>query len=407
MANPSIPWPALVLVLIATLCHSIYGETYECSLEPYGHEQSTFCVFRGVQYPRNSSGSTEFKAPPGKHTRVVFEDSEMMDLPREFLEKFGQDLKVLNVGGCKLRSVVITPALEELYAIDNYIEKIIVHQAGSSSPLREIHLQSNRLRDISNVTKSCKNVRIVDLSRNQQLAADNEIDLFMFDGFEQLEYLLMADVGALYLKTEKVPKMPALTLLDFSMNNLLASDLKVDYFQNFERLSVLRLNDNGFSEIEYQDFVDVKSLKQVYLEGNLFECGYLLKMKKFLETENNITLPVARPAGNCAIGYRVEAGMCCKNEELLVAGMPTKAGGPPMSVPATVTTPRNTFAGTPSGDNLRTGKDSSRDVMHEAGSSNGIMVNNKSDSKSNGARINRWTVGLSSVMIVSLLLLNP
>ncbi|XP_058835109.1 uncharacterized protein LOC131692213 isoform X2 [Topomyia yanbarensis] len=309
----------LVLLVIISLIDYTAGETYECGIENYGPENHQYCVFRNVNYSKNTTSIT-FKAPTIKQQRVVFENSDMEYLPKEFLEKFGNDLKVLNVSGCKLRSVVITRALEELYAIDNFIEQVIVHQNAQSSPMKEIYLQSNRLKDISNITKSCKNIRILDLSRNQELAPESKFDLSMFEGFMQLEYLLLADIGAFYLDYSKKVNIPSLTLLDLSMNNLLSSDLRLDYLSSLEKLEMLRLNDNNMAQLDYTLLVEMKSLKQVFLEGNSFDCNYQRIMIKFLN-ENNIQTPVARPARNCPAGFKIESQMCCKSE-MMMPGKP-------------------------------------------------------------------------------------
>ncbi|XP_055534092.1 uncharacterized protein LOC129723727 isoform X2 [Wyeomyia smithii] len=314
----------IVSLFMFTTLELTGAETYECTIENYGPEKHQHCVFRNVRY-NHTSGSVMFKAPTNnKQPRIVFEDSEMEHLPKAFLETFGNDLKVLIVSKCKLKSVVITNALEELYAVDNYISKVIVHQTQKNSPLKEIHLQSNRLKDISNITRACKNARIIDLSRNQELAQESVIDLSMFNGFNQLEYLLLGDVGAFYLNYDRKVTLPALTLLDLSMNTLLPSDLRLDYLHTLEKLEVLRLNDNGMTELDYAHFIDMKSLKEVYLEGNSFDCQYLKTMVKFLE-DNSIATPVARPANNCEAGFMIEHDMCCKSSALSSIPKPNTA----------------------------------------------------------------------------------
>ncbi|XP_058465981.1 uncharacterized protein LOC131439232 [Malaya genurostris] len=320
--NKMSPLLFLVLFVTASLLDYTVGETYECGIENYGPENHNYCVFRNVNYSKNTT-SIAFKAPAAKQQRIVFENSDMEHLPREFLEKFGNDLKVLNVSGCKLRSVVIPRALEELYAIDNFIEKVVVHQNAQNSPMKEIYLQSNRLKDISNITKSCKNVRILDLSRNQELATESKFDLSVFDGFTQLEYLLLADVGAFYLDYTRKLNIPSLTLLDLSMNNLLPSDLRLEHLSNLEKLEMLRLNDNNMPQLDYSQLTEMKSLKQVFLEGNSFDCGYQQTMIKFLN-ENNIQTPVARPARSCHAGFKIESQMCCKSDNMML-GKPSTA----------------------------------------------------------------------------------
>lgn len=304
----------LALFILTVAPNRIAGVTYECEVvEKYSHDQ-TYCVFRDVQYTVNTT-DIDFKVSTYKQ-RVVFENSQMVHLPSQFLQNYGADLKVLNVSGCNLTSVVITKSMEELIAIDNYISKVIVHQNAANSPMKEIHLQSNRLSDISNITRNCKNVRILDLSRNQLLAKESELDFSMFNGLDQLEYLSLADVGALYINWKKKASLPSLTLLDLSVNSLIPSDLHVDYFQTFEKLETLRLNNNGLGQLDYAHLNNMKSLKEVYLEGNEFECDYLKTMIEFLNANNKDT-PVARPATGCPTGYNIVYQMCCKSKGLM------------------------------------------------------------------------------------------
>lgn len=308
------PLVFLAIVFLFAVPQAAVGETYECTVETIPQEQRPFCVFSNVNYT-TATKNIAFKAPAGKHPLIAFQDSEMEHLPREFLEKFGNDLKVLSVVGCKLKSVVITKSMEELIAIDNYIERVIVHQQAASSPMKVINLQSNRLSDISNITKNCKNVNILDLSRNEELAKESEIDLSMFNGMNELQYLMLADVGALYLKNDAKPNLPSLTLLDLSMNNLIPNDVHWDNFKVFTSLEVLRLNDIGMSQFDYGHLTLIKSLKNVYLEGNSFDCKYLKRMIEFLN-EKNINTPVGRPAQNCHPGFDIVEQMCCKSDAL-------------------------------------------------------------------------------------------
>ncbi|XP_065089840.1 leucine-rich repeat-containing protein let-4-like [Ochlerotatus camptorhynchus] len=306
----------LALFILTVAPDQIAGVTYECEVvENYDSHGQKYCVFRDVQYSDNTT-DIAFKGPAEKQPRVVFENSQMVRLPKQFLEKFGNDLKVLNVSGCNLTSVVITKSMEELIAIDNYISTVIVHQNAANSPMKEIHLQSNRLSDMSNITRSCKQVRILDLSRNQLLAKESELDFSMFNGLDQLEYLSLADVGALYINSKKMVSLPSLTLLDLSVNSLLPKELHVDYFQSFEKLETLRLNNNGLGQLDYADLNGVKSLKEIYLEGNEFGCEYLKTMIKFLN-DNDKKTPVARPAASCPSGYNIVHQMCCKSADLM------------------------------------------------------------------------------------------
>ncbi|XP_062554535.1 uncharacterized protein LOC134219716 [Armigeres subalbatus] len=337
----------LLLCFIIIAPYNVECTTYECEVvEKYDNQGQTFCVFRDVQYTANTTDIV-FKTPKVVPARVVFENSQIEHLPKEFLNKFGADLKVLNVTSCNLTTVVVTKSMEQLIATDNYIDKIIVHQTAQNSPMKELHLPSNRLADISNITRHCKHLRILDLSRNQMLAKNSELDFSVFNGLDQLEYLSLADVGAFYILSDKKVSLPSLTLLDLSVNNLISVDLHVDYFQSFKNLEVLRLNSNGFNQLDYNDLTGLESLKQVYLEGNEFSCSYLKTMIKHLN-DNGKQTPVARPAAQCPVGYNIEHQMCCRSESLTSLPDRTKPSKPPTSdhnEHVTVTQPSAVTAG--------------------------------------------------------------
>ncbi|XP_001663048.2 leucine-rich repeat-containing protein let-4 isoform X1 [Aedes aegypti] len=317
----SIKTALLVLCIVIIALHNVDGITYECeTVEKYDAQGRRFCVFRDVQYLSNTT-DIDFKTSEEKQ-HVVFESSQMEHLPKTFLDKF-PDLIALNVTGCNLTSVVITKSMQDLIATDNYINKIIVEQNPQQCPLNELHLQSNRISDISNITRNCKNLRILDLSRNQMLAEKSELDFSKFNGLNGLEYLSLADVGALYILEDKQVFLPNLTLLDLSLNSLLPVELHVDYFQSFKRLEVLRLNNNGFGQLDYNYFTEMDSLKEIYLEGNEFSCSYLKTMLEHLNSKGKKT-PVARPATHCPAGYNIEQKMCCISETLMNTPNKTK-----------------------------------------------------------------------------------
>ncbi|XP_058823123.1 leucine-rich repeat-containing G-protein coupled receptor 5-like [Topomyia yanbarensis] len=301
----------LLLILLTLYRLSISrAESYECAIERFGSNGEEYCVFHNVHIFKNTTESS-FSSPPGIEipSRVAFKNSSMAHLPAEFLQHFGKELKVLKVEHCQLRSITVTSNMQALYAKDNYISKVIVHQSGQSPILTELDLSANRLESIQNITR-CQKLQVLNLSSNEKIAKESVIDLSSYAGFQELRELYLADVGAFYLDNTKGIGLPSLELLDLSKNNLIPSDLRLEHLYEFNALQTLKFNDNNMAQLDYGQLPDLKALKKVYINGNNFPCSTLKVMLQFLH-EHNIETPPERNS-NCQSHQQEVENMCCK-----------------------------------------------------------------------------------------------
>lgn len=263
----------------------VLGQTFQCTPEKL--DSGEHCVFRDVNLGRNTAGvKFAYPADVAKPSQVTFVDSNMEQLPSDFLTLAGPELKVLSVENCGLVSITIPSGLEALYAKDNSIEKVIVHQSGSGGALRTLDLSGNKVRDFSNVTK-CQALEMLNLSGN---GLEDTLDLGKFKGLNKLRQLDLSHNDINYLDNTGNVNLESLEDLDLSHNNILPSDLKISIFYPYTKLYTLRLNDNLMSQLDYNYLLIIKSLKTVYLNGNNFQCKYLDSMLKHLK-QNNLQTP--------------------------------------------------------------------------------------------------------------------
>ncbi|XP_055610815.1 P-granule-associated novel protein 1-like [Uranotaenia lowii] len=300
----------LLLWVVLIQLWTTQGQSYVCTVQPGGSgtDGEDHCVFRGVFYNRTTA-NVQFAAPensPKPITHISFEDSNIQQIPPEFVAEFGKYLKVLRVENCRLRSVVVTERLENLYAKNNRIDKVILQQEGASSVLSVLDLDGNNLKDVKNITK-LKNLKILNLSSNSQLVPDNTFDFSTLAGLNKLQELSLANLGINYLQNTRKTEFRSIELLDLSSNRLLNSDLRIDSFNVFKSLHTIKFNDNFMDSIDYMDFLDI-NLKTVYLNGNDFECQTVKPMLDYLR-ENNIETPADR-VKPCA-PRKEEEGFCC------------------------------------------------------------------------------------------------
>ncbi|XP_053695603.1 uncharacterized protein LOC128743106 [Sabethes cyaneus] len=316
-------------VLISQSLFSV-AQTYKCTIEATstGDEH---CVFRNVQLSSNTT-NVSFELPTsGIPSRVTFKNSSLVHIPADFIQKFGDTLKVLYVEGCMLRSVIITNNLEVLHARNNYISRVVTQHNGNTPLLRDLDLSANRLKDIRNITHF-KNLEILNLSSNEEIAAESVIDLNAFAPFKNLKELYLSDVGAFYLEYNKKFNLPTLQTLDLSKNTLLPSDLRVNRLSELEALEVLKLNDNNMAELDYGQLPYLKSLRRVYLNGNNFLCDKLQTMLKFLH-ERSITTP-ADTYSSCQPHQQQVDGMCC-TKPIVMPPRPTQVPTLPTHIDST------------------------------------------------------------------------
>ncbi|XP_058062685.1 uncharacterized protein LOC131212720 [Anopheles bellator] len=303
-------WLLLCVVLPALSQATI---AYECTMQKL-HEE-TYCVFRNVVY--DGSAAAEFKSGAAKKVQqVAFEDSSLVHVPKELLSAF-PDLRALYVAGTNLTSVVIPSKLERLYASNNYITKVIVHQTATNTPMTELMLDSNRLRDISNLTR-LTNLEILNLSGNEELAKDSTIDLGDFGPLTNLRHLLLSDVGAFYVENERDVSLPELELLDLSNNNLVTTNLVVKVFAPLRKLKILRLAHDKLTDLDAMGLTKNNDLAEIYLEGNDFPCDFQARLLEHFQ-KAQVETPVVHKQSRCMLEYEKQNDMCCRSDALTKA----------------------------------------------------------------------------------------
>uniref|UniRef100_A0A2M3YWG2 Putative leucine-rich repeat protein n=1 Tax=Anopheles nuneztovari TaxID=30067 RepID=A0A2M3YWG2_9DIPT len=304
-------WLVLCVILLPVLLQAAEAATYECKHEK--HLDENYCVFRNVVY--DGRNAIEFKAPSSKELHVAFFDSKLKHIPKELLSAF-PEMRALYVVDCNLTSVVIPNKLEHLFASNNIISKVVVHQSAATTSMIELILDSNRLQDISNITRHLKKLEILNLSGNEELPKEKAIDLGNFEGMVNLRSLTLAGVGAYYVDNERGVKFPELTLLDLSNNDLTTSNLAVKVFASMPKLETLRLAHNKITSLEVMELTENnKELKEIYLEGNDFACSFQTLLVKHL-AESGVELRVQRKNVECLQGYMKQNDMCCRTSLL-------------------------------------------------------------------------------------------
>uniref|UniRef100_A0A2M3YY84 Putative leucine-rich repeat protein n=1 Tax=Anopheles braziliensis TaxID=58242 RepID=A0A2M3YY84_9DIPT len=303
-------WLVLCVILLPALLQAAEAATYECKNEK--HRDENYCVFRNVVY--DGRNAIEFKAPSSRELQVAFLDSKLKHIPKELLTAF-PEMRVLDVVNCNLTSVVIPNKLERLFASDNIISKVIVHQSPATTTMTELMLDSNRLLDISNITQHLKKLEILNLNGNEELAKAKAIDLGMFAGMANLRSLTLAGIGAYYVDNDREVKFPELELLDLSNNDLITTNLAVKVFATMPKLETLRLAHNKITSLDVIELTQNNKLKEIYLEGNDFPCNYQTLLVKHL-MESGVELGVQGKNVECMQGYMKQNDMCCRTSLL-------------------------------------------------------------------------------------------
>uniref|UniRef100_A0A2M4CGY5 Putative leucine-rich repeat protein n=1 Tax=Anopheles darlingi TaxID=43151 RepID=A0A2M4CGY5_ANODA len=309
--NCNTVWFVLCMIL-PVLLQTVEAATYECKNEKYMSED--YCVYRNVVH--DGRNAIEFKAPSSKEQHVAFLNSNLKHIPKELLSAF-PDMRVLHVVNSNLTSVVIPNKLERLYASNNFISKVIVHQSPATTTMTELMLDSNRLLDVSNITRQLKKLEILNLSGNEELAKAKAIDLGNFDGMKNLRDLLLAGIGAYYVDNDRGVSFPELMLLDLSNNDLITSNLAVKVFAPMPKLETLRLAHNKITKLDVLQLTENNKLKEIYLEGNDFPCDYQALLVKHL-IESRVEFPVDHKNVECMQGYMKQNDMCCRGSIMMV-----------------------------------------------------------------------------------------
>uniref|UniRef100_A0A2M4BQ39 Putative leucine-rich repeat protein n=1 Tax=Anopheles marajoara TaxID=58244 RepID=A0A2M4BQ39_9DIPT len=344
-------WLVLSVMLVPMLLQTAEAATYECKNE--NHRDENYCVFRNVVY--DGRNAIELKAPSSKEMHVAFLDSKLKHIPNELLTAF-PEMRVLDVVNCNLTSVVIPNKLERLFASDNLISKVIVHQSPATTNMKELMLDSNRLVDISNITRHLKNLEILNLSGNEELAKAKAIDLGNFAGMVNLRSLALARIGAYYVDNDRGVKFPELVWLDLSNNDLITSNLAVKVFATMPKLETLQLAHNKITSLDAMELTRNNQLKTIYLEGNDFSCSFQTLLVKHLEA-SNVKLEVQRKNAECLQGYMKQNDMCCRTSLLDTITVPTEnsnVNSPSNEESNGESTPTTTIKSTVGTTNVRT-----------------------------------------------------
>lgn len=359
------------------------AQTYDCTIEK--DDVGEICVFRDVKYFKNTTRIAFSSPGPARPERVSFVDSHMVAIPPNFLIAFANDLKVLKVENCMLETVTITKNMEALHAKNNYIVKVLMDRNSQCDNLKKLDLSSNRLERANNVT-SCAKLEALDLSENENLWPDSSLDLSQFEGMTQLQDLNLAGTGVLYVENSKKIGLPVLKKIDLSKNDILPVDFRLDIFNPFTALEILKLNDNSMESIDYAHLLDIKSLKTVYLNGNSFQCMKIKDMLRYLN-ENNIGTPTDRHS-NCDQSTRQVEGMCCKGP------MPTSKPRPTFPPPTSTVKPNGP------GEPLVNGKDKNDNVDNEEEPIKGGEIGGKADNGSEGGSSHVWIIIVAVIAVV-------
>ncbi|XP_058170493.1 leucine-rich repeat-containing protein 15-like [Anopheles ziemanni] len=310
--QPPISFTALLAIVCSLVCIALANTIHECTVEKRQDEH--VCVFRSVVYRANDTNFV-FKAPASpKVEHIVFEDSTLNHIPTEFLTAF-PTLKALTVVQANLSSVVIPSKLERLYASNNRISKVIVHQTKDSTTMTELILDSNHLSDISNLTRLAK-LEILMLSGNKELPFEDTVDLGRFKGLDSLRSLVLSDVGMMYVENKDNVALPSLELLDLSNNNLITTNLEMKVLAPMKKLEILRLTHTLISDLEALQLTQNNgNLRKVYLEGNNFQCD---RQKQIVDHFNlsGVETPVDNKNANCIHGFQKQNDICCQTAAL-------------------------------------------------------------------------------------------
>lgn len=360
----------LTLLLLSGIVTSSLAETFDCTIEK--DDGRELCVFRYVEYFRNTTHIAFSSPGPTKPENVAFKDSHMVAIPPNFLITFGNDLKLLKVENNALQTVTITKNMEVLQAKNNYIEKVLMSRNTQCDSLKTLDLSSNRLK---NVATSCKKVVTLNLSGNEGIWEDDTVDLSLFEKMDQLQDLNLAETGILYIVNSKNIGLPMLQTIDLSKNDILTVDLNIEIFYTFSALETLKLNDNDLTSIDYAYLLNIKTLKSVYLNGNSFPCLKIKEMLDYLQA-NNIATPTEKHS-NCQQNAREVEGMCCTGQ------MPTSKPRPvpPTAEPTAKPNEKPTDGGVPNND----------------GTADDVKV---SDRDENGTS-HHWIIAVVAVVIVA------
>ncbi|XP_072911576.1 nephrocan-like [Hemitrygon akajei] len=264
--------------------------------------------------------------------RLSMQNNRLSSLPLNFFN-FLPSLRFLSLSGNKFLKIPqgMPPSLWSLKMDKNLISELEMQDLNYLSHLFELSLSENQISTANNAL-TLSNLSTVDLSKNQLKAIPaglpshlrmldcshnfiQKITLQEFSGVCGLKHLFLEynnitniDLDALQhclqlsdlaLEQNHLSSFPkglpvTLVRLDLKGNNI--QDICKETVKNLKRLQVLNLRNNKLSSLNPEVFTYVPRLRQLYLDGNPWNCTCDLIRIRDLLTAKQLEIK----SGNCA-----------------------------------------------------------------------------------------------------------
>ncbi|KXJ82997.1 oligodendrocyte-myelin glycoprotein-like [Aedes albopictus] len=274
---------ALVFTIAQVACDVVICnyEKFELYDSMYHKKKDDFCVFNEV-YMSASIRYGDFMASSLDYQKIAFTNSKFPIVPPSLYRNF-DDIRELYVRRCSLESLRITRLIEKMYAGNNQITSVIVDGNGSNN-LKELYLEANMLKDLSNIT-NLPNLQVLVLENNSHLG---NIDLAVFSRMTKLWKLDLENVGMTRIVNSLRLNLQELKRLDLSNNQLTYVDMQL--FQTFSKLEHLWLNGNKIFYMEMEPIrTFLPDIRSIVIDDNYWGCQHLSIVSKYL-LDNNIII---------------------------------------------------------------------------------------------------------------------
>ncbi|XP_052870698.1 uncharacterized protein LOC128276270, partial [Anopheles cruzii] len=233
-----------------------------------------FCVFSDVYLGQDVRGA-DFLASSLDYKRVAFTNSKFAQVPPSLFKNF-DDIRELYVRRCSVETLKVTRQLEKVFAGSNRIVSVQL-DGNSSNSLRELYLDGNRLRGLSNLTH-LPNLEVLVLENNPLLG---DVDFAQFARMEHLWKLDLERIGMRTVRNGLQRPLEALRRLDLSNNEL--TYVHVRMFRTFPRLEHLWLHGNQLYFLEADQLpAAMPAVRSIVIDDNYWGCGHLAVLGKQL-----------------------------------------------------------------------------------------------------------------------------
>ncbi|XP_052870712.1 uncharacterized protein LOC128276282, partial [Anopheles cruzii] len=233
-----------------------------------------FCVFSDVYLGQDVRGA-DFLASSLDYKRVAFTNSKFAQVPPSLFKNF-DDIRELYVRRCSVETLKVTRQLEKVFAGSNRIVSVQL-DGNSSNSLRELYLDGNRLRGLSNLTH-LPNLEVLVLENNPLLG---DVDFAQFARMEHLWKLDLERIGMRTVRNGLQRPLEALRRLDLSNNEL--TYVHVRMFRTFPRLEHLWLHGNQLYFLEADQLpTAMPAVRSIVIDDNYWGCGHLAVLGKQL-----------------------------------------------------------------------------------------------------------------------------